>query len=84
MNLLQREATKRGYTRRSARTAGPVPEVWSHQMRKMVGTIVATAWAQFPNYPTVDSPRNQAGTISPFEMMTTSPRLPVQGHVDAF
>ncbi len=50
----------------------------------LVGTIVATAWAQFPNYPTVDSPRNQAGSISPFEMMTTSPRLPVQGHVDAF
>ncbi len=50
----------------------------------LVGTIVATAWAQFPNYPTVDLPRNQAGSISPFEMMTTAPRLPVQGHVDAF
>jgi hypothetical protein len=52
----------------------------------LVGTVVATAWAQFPNYPTVDSPRNQAASssIDPVEMMTTAPRLPVQGHVDAF
>jgi len=49
----------------------------------LVGTIVATAWAQFHNYPTMDSPRDQVA-ISPFEMMTTSPALPVQGHIDAF
>ena len=23
----------------------------------LVGTVVATAWAHFPNYPTMDSPR---------------------------
>jgi len=50
----------------------------------LVGTIMATAWAQFPNYPAVDAPRHQSAPITPFEMMTTSPRLPVQGHVDAF
>ena len=50
----------------------------------LVGTIIATAWAQFPNYPTVDAARHQTAPITPLEMMTTSPRLPVQGHVDAF
>jgi hypothetical protein len=50
----------------------------------LVGTIMATAWAQFPNYPAVGAPRHQSAPITPFEMMTTSPRLPVQGHVDAF
>jgi len=49
----------------------------------LIGTIVATAWAQYPNYPTVDSPRNQAGAISPFQMMTNAPQLPVEQH-DAF
>jgi hypothetical protein len=46
----------------------------------LIGTIVATAWAQYPNYPTVDSPRNQAGAISPFQMMTNTQALPVQHH----
>ena len=50
----------------------------------LVGTIVATAWAHFPNYPTMDSPRSGSASISPFEMMTNAPQLPVQGHVDAF
>jgi hypothetical protein len=61
-------------------------------MRKMmsftfgvvVGTIVATAWAHFPNYPTMDSPPNARASINPHEMMTNAPQLPVQGHVDAF
>jgi hypothetical protein len=31
----------------------------------LVGIIVATAWAQYHNYPTVDSPRSQAGAMTP-------------------
>ncbi len=65
--------------------------LWSNQMRKMmsftfgvlVGTIVATAWAHFPNYPTVDSPRAAAAAMNPLEMMTNAQPLPVQ-HYDAF
>jgi hypothetical protein len=50
----------------------------------LIGTIVATAWAQYHNFPAVDSPRNQSGAIAPFEMMTNTSPLPVQGHIDAF
>lgn len=50
----------------------------------LVGTIVATAWAHFPNYPTVDSPRAAAAAaMNPLETMTNAPTLPVQ-HYDAF
>jgi hypothetical protein len=49
----------------------------------LVGTVVATAWAQFPNYPTMDSPRAAAAPMNPSEMMTSPGPLPVQQH-DAF
>jgi hypothetical protein len=46
----------------------------------LVGTIVATAWAKFPNYPTVDSPRSQA-VIDPHAMMASNVRpLPVESY----
>mgnify|MGYP001339476458 CR=1 FL=1 len=48
----------------------------------LVGTVVATAWANFSNYPTVDSPRT-AASMNPLEMMSNAPTLPVQ-HYDAF
>jgi hypothetical protein len=73
--------------------------MWSNPMRKimsfafgvLVGTIVATAWAQFHNYPTVDSPRASQssvqdpiqGAMNPRDMMTNTGALPVQHH-DAF
>ena len=45
----------------------------------LVGTIMATAWAQFHNFPTVDSPRDQAGSASTYETVPSpSQRLPVQ------
>jgi hypothetical protein len=46
----------------------------------LIGTIVATAWAQYHNYPTVDSPRNQIGAIAPFEMMVSTNALPIEHH----
>jgi hypothetical protein len=46
----------------------------------LIGTIAATAWAQYHNYPTVDSPRNQAGAVAPFEMMVSANPLPVEHH----
>jgi hypothetical protein len=57
----------------------------------LVGTIVATAWAHFPNFPTVDSPRSQQqsvvesarGSMSPLDMMKNTGALPVEHH-DAF
>jgi hypothetical protein len=48
----------------------------------LVGTIVATAWAHFPNYPTVDSPR-AAALMNPLEMMSNAQPLPAQRY-DAF
>ena len=48
----------------------------------LIGTVVATAWAQYHNFPTVDSPRNQAGSMAPHEMTVNTQALPVQ-HYDA-
>ena len=48
----------------------------------LIGTIVATAWANFPRYPTVDSP-TAAASMNPLEMMWNARPLPVQHH-DAF
>jgi Rieske Fe-S protein len=48
----------------------------------LIGTVVATAWAQYHNYPTVDSPRNQAGAMAPHEMTVNTQMLPVQ-HYEA-
>ena len=48
----------------------------------LLGTIAATAWAQYHNYPTVDSPRNQAEAIAPHEMTVNTQALPVQ-HYEA-
>jgi hypothetical protein len=48
----------------------------------LIGTVVATAWAQYHNFPTVDSPRNQTGSVAPHEMMVNTQALPVQ-HYDA-
>jgi hypothetical protein len=46
----------------------------------LVGTIVATAWAQYHNYPTVDSPRHRMA-IDPHAMMTSHAHpLPVESY----
>ena len=58
-------------------------KMMSFTLGVLVGTVVATAWAQFPNYPTVDSPREAAPTVNPVEMMTNRQPLPAQ-HYDAF
>ena len=49
----------------------------------LVGTVVATAWAHFPNYPTLDSPRPAAASMNPHEMMSNARPLPLQQY-DAF
>jgi hypothetical protein len=58
-------------------------KIMSFTFGVLVGTIVATAWARFPNYPTVDSPREAAAAMNPLEMMTNAQPLPAQ-HYDAF
>jgi hypothetical protein len=57
-------------------------KIMSFTFGVLVGTVVATAWANFSNYPTVDSPR-AAASMNPSEMMSNAPTLPVQ-HYDAF
>ena len=37
-----------------------------------------SAWAQYHNFPTVDSPRNQTGSMAPHEMTVNTQALPVQ------
>jgi hypothetical protein len=49
----------------------------------VVGTIVATAWANYPT-PPASASADPAAAISPFEMMTQAESLPVQDHVDIF
>lgn len=49
----------------------------------LLGTIAATAWAKYSNYPTVDSPPATASLINPSDMMARAPQLPVEQH-DAF
>jgi hypothetical protein len=51
----------------------------------LVGTVMATAWSQFHNFPTVDSPRNQAGSVAPWETVPAAqPRLPAQAQLTSF
>lgn len=49
----------------------------------LVGTVVATAWAHFPSYPTMDPPRAAAASMNPHEMMSNARPLPLQQY-DAF
>jgi hypothetical protein len=49
----------------------------------VVGTIVASAWANYPTAPASASAET-ATVMSPFEMMRQAESLPVQGHVDIF
>jgi cytochrome c-type biogenesis protein CcmH/NrfG len=94
VNLLRCEATKLHPARPNNRRRS-TSEMWSNPMRKimsfafgvLIGTIVATAWAQYHNYPTVDSPRTSQhsvqGAMNPHDMMTNTGAFPVQHH-DAF
>jgi hypothetical protein len=51
----------------------------------LIGTIVATAYANYSKYPAVDSPNaaNAAAAMTPFELMWNARGLPVEQH-DAF
>ena len=56
----------------------------------LIGTIVATAYANYSKYPAVDSPEAPAtasspaaASMSPFELMRSARGLPVEQH-DAF
>jgi cytochrome c-type biogenesis protein CcmH/NrfG len=91
MNLLQRDATKLRSPRRRASAVVKSRE-WSNQMRKMmtfmfgvlIGTIVATAYANYSKYPAVDSPEAPAAaSMAPFELMRNARGLTVEQH-DAF
>ena len=46
----------------------------------LVGTVVATAWAQFPYQATVtaDAPSPAVASMNPHDMMMRLPLLPVQ------
>ncbi len=50
----------------------------------LIGTIVATAYANYSKYPAVDSPNAAKGAaMTPFELMSNARALPVEQH-DAF
>ena len=50
----------------------------------LIGTIVATAYANYSKYPAVDSPEPPAvAAMTPFELMWNARGLPVEQH-DAF
>jgi hypothetical protein len=50
----------------------------------LIGTIVATAYANYSKYPTMDSPNVAKGAaMNPFELMSNVRPLPVEQH-DAF
>jgi cytochrome c-type biogenesis protein CcmH/NrfG len=50
----------------------------------LIGTVVATAYANYPKYPAMDSPEAPArASMMPFEMMWSARGLPVERH-DAF
>jgi len=47
----------------------------------LIGTIVATAYANYSKYPTVDSSNTVKGAaMVPFEMMWSARGLPVERH----
>jgi hypothetical protein len=88
MNLWHREANKIRSSRRLARAAVQFLEKRSNQMRKkmiftfgvLVGTVVATAWANFPSHRLTSAPAVAAASMNPFEMMMSVRPLPVQHH----
>ena len=50
----------------------------------LIGTIVATAYANYSKYPAVDSPSSaKLASMNPFELMSNARPLPVENH-DAF
>jgi hypothetical protein len=50
----------------------------------LIGTIVATAYANYSKYPAVDSPSSaKSASMNPFEFMSNARPLPVENH-DAF
>lgn len=49
----------------------------------LVGTIVATAWANIATNPPTNTPA-AAASMNPIEMMTNARPLPVQDSVDMF
>jgi hypothetical protein len=50
----------------------------------LIGTLVATAYANYSKYPAVDSPHAaKAASMNPFELMSIARPLPVEQH-DAF
>ncbi len=50
----------------------------------VVGTIVATAWANYPTTSPAGASANPAAAVSPFEMMAQAGSIPIQDHVDGF
>jgi hypothetical protein len=47
----------------------------------LIGTIVATAYANYSKYPTMDSPNSAKGAaMTPFELMRNARGLPVEQH----
>jgi hypothetical protein len=48
----------------------------------LMGMIVATAWANYSKYPTVDSPRATEAAMNPHAMMADA-KPPLAPHYDA-
>jgi hypothetical protein len=49
----------------------------------LLGTVIATAWANYSVRP-LASAAIASAAMNPFDLMTNRGTLPVQGHVDAF
>jgi hypothetical protein len=58
-------------------------KILSFTLGVLVGTVVATAWANYAPRLHTGTPAVAAASMNPFEMMSTARQLPVQGHVDA-
>jgi hypothetical protein len=86
MNLLRRGGTK-FHVAAASKSCRQFHEKWSNPMRRilpftfgvLVGTIVATAWAQYPTGQSAGV-LAAASSMNPLEMMTNAQALPVQHH----
>jgi hypothetical protein len=49
----------------------------------VLGTVVATAWANYVPSASKSAPVVAAAPMDPVEMMISAQNLPIQGHIDA-
>ena len=60
-----------------------MPKLMSFALGILMGTIMATAWANYAPSSSNDVPSAAAAAMNPLNMMINSTNLPAQGHLDA-